>query len=69
MRSEFYEDDEPLADVVAAFDAGEKSTTRAPVRGETQYYALGTRPARHRVTTAAAPVSLRPEPAHVSSNR
>lgn len=31
----FYEDDEPVADVMAAFEAGEKFVTRAP-RGGTR---------------------------------
>jgi uncharacterized protein YaiL (DUF2058 family) len=65
---EFYEDDEPAADVLAAFAAGEKAVTRAPVRGETRYLVVGNRLAQ-RVTTAAAPASLRPEPAHVDSTR
>lgn len=33
MADDFYEDDEPVADVLAAFEAGEKVTTRKPVRG------------------------------------
>lgn len=30
---DFYEDDEPVADVLAAFDAGEKVETRRPTWG------------------------------------
>ncbi len=36
-RGDFYEDDEPLADVVAAFEAGEPAVTAAPVRGWTYF--------------------------------
>ncbi len=28
--TDFYEDDEPIEDVIAAFDAGEKGVTRPP---------------------------------------
>jgi hypothetical protein len=31
MADDFYEDDEPLADVIAAFDAGPKVRTTAPL--------------------------------------
>lgn len=33
MPDDFYEDDEPVADVLAAFDAGKKVETRKPVWG------------------------------------
>lgn len=42
-RGEFYEDDEPVEDVVTAFDAGEKFLTARPVehqRGWTRFLRL-----------------------------
>ena len=37
MSNDFYEEDEPLEDVVAAFDCGRKVLTRRPARGQTVY--------------------------------
>lgn len=36
-KDDFYEDDEPLADIEARFEAGEKDVTAAPSRGKTMH--------------------------------
>lgn len=36
----FYEDDEPVEKIAAAFQRGEKHLTRAPRRGQTEYLRL-----------------------------
>jgi hypothetical protein len=38
---DFYEDDEPLEDVVRAFQEGEKYVTEPPHQGMTMYFAFG----------------------------
>lgn len=35
--ADFYEEDEPVADVIAAFERGRKVLTRRPARGQTVY--------------------------------
>ncbi|GLZ55668.1 hypothetical protein [Actinomycetospora sp. NBRC 106378] len=35
--NDFYEDDEPVEDVLAAFEAGEKQLTEPPSRGRTLF--------------------------------
>lgn len=38
MREEgFYEEDEPIAEIQARFEQGEKQLTAAPVQGKTDY--------------------------------
>jgi hypothetical protein len=39
--NEFYEDDEPVNNIVQAFDEGEKEITASPERGQTTYLDLG----------------------------
>lgn len=38
--NDFYEDDEPVEDVFAAFDRGAKDVTRPPGLGQTHHLAL-----------------------------
>lgn len=38
--SDFYEDDEPVETLLAAFDAGEQGVTGPPVRGRTDFFRL-----------------------------
>jgi hypothetical protein len=38
---DFFEPDEPLEDVVAAFEQGEKGKTRPPTQGRTEYLVIG----------------------------
>jgi hypothetical protein len=59
--TDFYEDDEPAGNELATFDAGEKSTTRPPVRGGSPVPGRG-QSSGQPVTTAAAPADVRPEP-------
>ncbi len=40
MREDYYEDDEPVAAVIAAFAKGEKGKTTPPPRGVTTYLAV-----------------------------
>ncbi len=40
MREDFYEDDEPVAAVIAAFDAGEKGKTAPRPLGVTTFLAV-----------------------------
>lgn len=44
--NDFYEDDEPVAGLVAAFEAGEKQVTAPPCQGATGYvdFAAGVAP-------------------------
>lgn len=53
-RGDFYEDDEPVAEVAAAFEAGQPAVTAAPVRGWT--YWLGSDMQLHPLSTSGAPV-------------
>lgn len=39
MREDFYEDDEPVANVTAAFGSGQQDVTEPPRRGVSQYFA------------------------------
>lgn len=40
MSNDFYEDDEPVEKISAAFIKGEKHLTKAPVNGRNAYVAL-----------------------------
>lgn len=56
-RGDFYEDDEPLADVEAAFAAGQEAVTAAPVRGWTYWLDAGLQ--LRELSTCGAPVTVR----------
>lgn len=56
-RGDFYEDDEPVADVVAAFTDGPHAVTAAPVRGWT--YWLAPDMTLRELSTCGAPVAVR----------
>lgn len=58
MSNDFYEDDEPVEKIIAAFAKGEKHETGRPVNGRNYYLALPGSPAWQRfpplTTTARA---------------
>ncbi len=56
-RGDFYEDDEPLADVQAAFAAGQQAVTAAPARGWA--YWLAADMTLRELSTCGAPVTVR----------
>lgn len=52
---DFYEDDEPVADVVAAFEAGESVITECP-HGQTWFLDANLKP--RRLSTSGAPFTV-----------
>lgn len=57
-RGDFYEDDEPVSDVLKAFERGEQCVTSRPVRGWT--YFLTPDMTLRELSTYGAPITVTP---------